>query len=93
MRMVYVGRVEGINRTDLDSHEDAGVLGKDALVFNNFNREVTVSCYYPAGETKLLRIIYDALGYVIPQTGKKVMLIIHQGIHLPPLDHNLLSIM
>jgi hypothetical protein len=32
-----------------------------------------------------------ALGYVIPQTGKIVILIIHQCIHIPHLEHNWLG--
>jgi hypothetical protein len=62
-------------------------------LFNDFNREVTVSGYDPVGETKSLRVVSAALGYVIPQTGNMVLLIIHQGIHLPHLDQNLLSTM
>jgi hypothetical protein len=42
---------------------------------------------------KSLRIVSAALGYVIPQTGKTVLFIIIQGIHLPHLEHNLLSTM
>jgi hypothetical protein len=34
-----------------------------------------------------------ALGYVIPEIGKNVLLIIHQAIYLPTLDRNLLSTM
>jgi hypothetical protein len=34
--------VEGVNRSDLDSHADASVVGKEAVVFNDFDREVTV---------------------------------------------------
>jgi hypothetical protein len=82
--------VEGVNISDLDSHTDASVVVKEALLFNDFNHEVTVSGCDPAGETKSLRIISAALEYVIPQTGKTVLLIIHQGIHLPHLEHNLL---
>jgi hypothetical protein len=60
--------VEGINRSDLDSHVDASVVGKEALLFNNFNREATMSGYDPAGETKSLWIVSPALVNVIPQT-------------------------
>jgi hypothetical protein len=35
-------------------------------VFNDFDREVTVRDYDPFGETKLLRVVSAALGYVIP---------------------------
>jgi hypothetical protein len=93
VRLGYAGRVEGVNRSYLDSHADASMVGKEALVFNYFNCEVTVSGYDPAGETNSLRIVSAALVYGITQTGKTVILIIHQGIHLPHLEHNLLSTM
>jgi hypothetical protein len=66
-------------------------VGKEALVFNDFDREVTVSGDDPAGETKSLRIVSAVLGYGIPQIGKTVFLIIHPGIYIPHLEHNLLS--
>jgi hypothetical protein len=61
--------VKRINRSDLDSHSDASVVGKEVLLFNDFNREVNVSGYDPVGETKSLWIVSAALGYVIPQSG------------------------
>jgi hypothetical protein len=48
MRMESVYWVEGFNRSDLDSHADANVVGKEVLVFTVFNREVTLSGYDPA---------------------------------------------
>jgi hypothetical protein len=89
----YVGQVKGVNRSDLDSHADACVVGKESLIFNYFYREVTVSGYDPSGETKSLRTVYAALENVIPETGKNVLLIIHQAISLPTLDLNFLSTM
>jgi hypothetical protein len=85
--------VKGVNSSDLDSHADACVFGKEALIFNDSDREVTESGYDPSGETKSLSTVSAALGYVIPETGKNVLLIIHQAIYLPTLDHNLLSTM
>jgi hypothetical protein len=93
MSLGYVGQVKGVNRSDLDSHDDDCVVGKEALIFNDFDRDVTVSGYDPSGETKSLRNVSAALGYVIPETGNNVLLIIHQAISLPTLDHNLLSTM
>jgi hypothetical protein len=43
MRLGYVGRVEEGNRSDLDSHAYFCVCGKYILVFNYFDREVTVT--------------------------------------------------
>jgi hypothetical protein len=68
MSLGYVGQVKGVNRSDLDSHADACVVGKEALICYYFDREVTVSGYDPSGETKSLRTVSAALGYVIPET-------------------------
>jgi hypothetical protein len=47
--MGSAGRVEEANRSDLDSHADYCVCGKAVLVFNDFDREVTVTGWDPAG--------------------------------------------
>jgi hypothetical protein len=91
MSLGSVGQVKGVNMSDLESHADACVVGKEALIFNDFDREVTVSGYDPSGETKSLRTATAALRYVIPETGQNMFLIVHQAISLPMLDHNLLS--
>jgi hypothetical protein len=66
-------------------------LWKEVLVFNDFDPEVKVTGWDPEGETKSLRIVYEALGYTIPETGKTVLLISHKSIFSPTLSHNLLS--
>jgi hypothetical protein len=88
-----VGHVEEVNRSDLDSHADCCVCGKEVLVFNDFDREVTVTGWDPEGKTQSLRIISAAMGYTIPQSGQTVLLIFHQSIFSPSLNHNLLSTM
>jgi hypothetical protein len=52
---------------------------------------MTVTGWDPEGETKSLRIVLAALGYNNPETGKKVLFIVHQSIFSPTLSHNLLS--
>jgi hypothetical protein len=93
MRLGYVGRVEEANISDLDSHADCCVCGKEVLVINDFDRDITVTGWDPAGETRSLRIVSAALGYTMPQSGKNVLLIVHQSILSPTLNHNLLSTM
>jgi hypothetical protein len=85
--------VEESNRSDIDAHADCCVCGKEVLIFNDFDREVTVTGWDPEGATKLLRIVTAALGYTIPEKGKTVLLIIHQSIFNPTLNHKFLSIM
>jgi hypothetical protein len=67
MRLGYIDRVEEANRSDFDSHADCCVCGKEVLVFNDFDREVTVTGWDPEGETQSLRIVSAALGYTMPQ--------------------------
>jgi hypothetical protein len=47
MLLGSVGRVEEANKSDLDSHADCCVCGKEVLVFNDFYREVTVTGWDP----------------------------------------------
>jgi hypothetical protein len=91
VRLGYVDGVEELNISDLDSHADYCVCGKEVLVFNDFDREVTVTGWDLEGETQSLRIVSAALGYTMPQSGKTVLLIVHQIILSPTLNHNLLS--
>jgi transcription initiation factor TFIIIB Brf1 subunit/transcription initiation factor TFIIB len=93
MSLGSVGRVEEVNRSDLDSHADCCVCEKEVLVLNDFDREVTVTGWYPEGETQSLRIVSAAMGYTIPESGQTVLLIAHQSIFSPSLNHNLLSTM
>jgi transcription initiation factor TFIIIB Brf1 subunit/transcription initiation factor TFIIB len=93
MHLGSVGHVEEVNRSDLDSHADCCVCGKEVFVFNDFDREVTVAGWDPEGETQSLNIVSAAMGYTIPESGKTVLLIAHQSIFSPSLSHNLLSTM
>jgi hypothetical protein len=80
-----------MNRSDLDLHADACVVGKDALLFQYFDRKVTVSGYDPDGEKISMVVVPAVLGCVIPETGNNVILIVNQGIYPPRLEHNVLS--
>jgi hypothetical protein len=93
MSLGYVGHVEEVNRSDLDSHADCCVCGKEVFVFNDFDREVTVTGWDQEAETQSLRIVSVAMGYTIPESGQNVLLIAHQSIFSPSLNHNMLSTM
>jgi hypothetical protein len=93
MRPGSVVHLKKGNVSDLDSHADCCVCGKELSVFNDFDRDVTVTGWDPEGETKALWIVLVAMGYTIPETGKTVLLIVHQSIFSPTLSHNFLSTM
>jgi hypothetical protein len=93
MRLGYVGRVEEGNRSDLDLHADCCVCGKEVLVYNDFDREFAVTGWDTEGDIQLLRIVSADMGYTIPESGKTVLVSVHQSIFSPTLNQNLLSTM
>ena len=77
--------------THLDSHADTCVVGKNALIVQDFDRPVDVCGYDPKGPvTKSLRTVSAALAYTNPTSGETVILVIHQAVSIPSLPHNLL---
>jgi hypothetical protein len=54
---------------------------------------VTATGWDTEGETQSLRIVSADMGYTIPHSGKTVLLIVHQIILSPTLNHNFLGTM
>ena len=79
-------------QSELDSHADTCVVGKHALVFQDFDRPVDVIGYdTQLGVTKNCRTVGAAVAYSDPGTGQTVILIINQATYIPNLDVNLLN--
>ena len=78
-------------RSELDSHADTCVVGKEALIVHDFDRTVNVSGFDESlGTVKGLKTVSAAVAYDDPITGRPVILVIHQAILVPSLEHNLL---
>jgi hypothetical protein len=75
---------------ELDSHADTSVLGKDALIFLDYDRPVIVEAYDPRLGSAEYCTVSGAVAYDDPQTGRTLLLVINQAIHIPHLDHHLL---
>ena len=80
-------------RSELDSHADTCVIGDNALVTFDYEREVRVSSYDVAQGSKVYRTVSAAKGYDDPQSGQLIVLRVNQAIHIPTLAHNLLCLM
>ena len=78
-------------RTDLDSHAECCVLGKHCLVLQDFDRPVEVKGYDPTGPIYTAKTVSAAVAYQDMVTKGIVVLIIHQALYIPHLEHNLLS--
>jgi hypothetical protein len=78
----------GETTLELDLHADTCVLGRDALIFLDYDRPVIVKHYDPSLGTKTYATVSEALAYDDPTTGKVYHLVINQAIHIPHLDHH-----
>ena len=68
------------------------MVGKNALIIQDFNRPVDVTGYDPTlGVKRSLRTVSAALAYDDPSDGHTVILVIHQAIHVPTMSHNLIT--
>ena len=75
--------------TDLDSHANTCVVGKNALIILDFKTPVRVTGYDKL-KAKSYRTVSAALAYDGPKTGEVHILEVHQVIEIPHLHHNLL---
>ena len=77
--------------SEMDSHADTCVVGRNVLVIHIYNQTVSVTGYDPSqAATNGLQVVSAQVAYDRPDTGQVVLLTIHQAIHVPTMEHNLL---
>ena len=76
--------------TELDSHADMCVVGRNAKITHTHEQKVLVSGYDKTLGKKEYNVVSRELAYEDPQTGKSIILKIHQAIYIPTMRHNLL---
>ena len=81
-------------RTDLDSHANQCAIGSNALVIHDVDCPINVTGYDPNGPVNSnLHTVSAALVYDDALTVESVILVVHQAIYIPDLNHNLLLTM
>jgi hypothetical protein len=67
------------------------IVGKHALITLILDKHVNVSGFDPMqGKVKDLYLVSTALTYNCPESGEVIILDIHQGVHVPTMENNLL---
>jgi hypothetical protein len=80
------------SHTELDSHADTCCIGKNAYIFYETSRTVDVSAFLSTlGQARSIPIVSAALAYDHPYTYETFILIVHQALHFPTMEHNLLN--
>ena len=80
----------GEHYTELDSHADMCVLGRNAKITHTHDQEVLVSGYDKTMGERRYKVVSGELSYDDLHSGQPVVLEIHQAIHIPTISHNLL---
>jgi hypothetical protein len=93
--IVTIGNVTiNKNTTDLDLHADQCVVGSNSLIVQDYDKPASVRGFDPSGPTNSsLQTVSAALAYDCPSTEQTNVLVVHQAIYLPMMQHNLLATM
>ena len=78
-------------RTELDSHANMIVLGKNLFIFESTGRTCTVNSFTPdLSKATNVPIVDGAIVYEDPYTGQPYILLLRNALYIPSMDINLL---
>ena len=81
----------GGNRTELDSHANMAVVGRECVVFDDTGQTCTVNAFTEsAGKLDKVPIVDVAVAYDCPFQSKTYILLMRNCLHIPEIKHNLL---
>ena len=76
--------------TELDSHVDSPVVGKHAIILESLNKSVRVSGFSSEiGKPIRVKVVHAAVVYDCDITGETHILVLHNALHIPSMDNNL----
>ena len=78
------------SRTELDSHGNMPVIGRNAYILSKIGETVDLAPFTPDYNPISVELVDAALKYECPYSGEVKILIIRRGLHVPSMTHNLL---
>lgn len=79
------------SRTELDSHADSPVVGKNAIILYKTDMTVNVTPFSDDfGMMPEVPVVHAAVAYDCPVTGLTTILIINNALYIAEMEHNLL---
>ena len=79
-----------LSRTELDSHANMPVVGRNAYILSKIGETVDVAPFTPDYKPISVELVDAALEYECPYSGEVKVLIIRRGLYVPSMTHNLL---
>ena len=92
MRLIKSLGLTASNNTtlEIENHADTRVVGKQALIIYDYERPVSVQAYDPLLGIRQYRTMSAVVGYKCLRSRTTYLLVVHQEIEIPHLDHHLL---
>ena len=81
---------DGESRTEIDSHVNMPVVGRDALVVEQSEKTVEVSPFTPDYEPIEVEVVNATIQYDSPLDGKEYILVIQNALRVPSMCNNLI---
>ncbi len=78
------------SKTELDSHANMPVVGKNAFIISDTGRVADVKAYTPDYDSMELHIVDAAVKYESPYDGNEYILVIRNALHVPSMQNNLI---
>ena len=78
------------SRTELDSHANMPIVGKEALVVEQSGKTVEVSPFTPDYKPIKVEVVNAVVQYDSPLDGKEYMLVIRNALCVPSMSNNLI---
>ena len=78
------------SRTELDSHSNMPVIGKNAYILSKIGETVDVAHFTPDYKPIRVELVDAALKYECPYSGETKILLIRSGLYVPSMSNNLL---
>ena len=81
---------DGQSRTELDSHANMPVVGREAMVVERSGRTVEVSPFTPDYKPIKVEIVDAIIQYDSPLDGREYVLVIQNALQVPSMKNNLI---
>ena len=76
------------SRTELDSHANMPVVGRNAYIISDTGRIADVNPFTPDYASMRISIIDAAVRYDCPYDGKLYIFVVHNALHVPSMRNN-----
>ena len=84
--------VNKLSRTELHSHANIPVIGRNAYILSKIGETVDVAHFTPDYKPISVELVDVALKYECPYSSEVKILIIRRGLYVPSMTHNLLPL-